>query len=131
MAPLAPYEALVARIGSQPVGTDAERALAALQDASALVRSEARLDWATGPVPEVIQAITLDVARRIFHNPNAITQNSVGDVSVSYSREGGASAAFLSAADRRAIRRAIGRSTAQSIQMTRTAPEAVPTSWEV
>ena len=81
MLPLATVQQLSARLGITPTGGDAERALAALEDASALIRSEAAVDWiddsdALSDVPSVIEAITLAVAYRAYQNPTGAAQTS-------------------------------------------------------
>ena len=126
LPPLVDLEALSERLGvtlvddhEQPTSPDGVRALAALSDASALVRQEAGQEWvdehgeldfgelSPGAI-DVIQSTTIAVAYRAFRNPDGTSQASVGDVSVSYGREGGAGALFLTLAERRAIRRAVG-----------------------
>lgn len=113
MEPLASVEALTDRLGSDLTGLERERARAALDDASALIRSEAGTDFEE--VPPIIESICLAVAFRAFRNPDGTSQTSVGDVSVSFRREGQAGALFLSKAERRAVRKAAGGLGATSI----------------
>lgn len=108
-------EQLYDRLGRVLTGAETDRAIAALEDASALILSEAgSVDWdpeVEGSVPAIIETITLAVALRAIQNPGgAFTQAQVGDVSVSYSRDGGAASIFLTKDERSAIRRAAGRS---------------------
>ena len=122
MLPLATVEQLSARLGITPTGGDAERALAALEDASALIRSEAAVDWiddsdALSDVPSVIEAITLAVAYRAYQNPTGASQTSLGDASVSYAREGSGGAVYLTRDERKAVRKAAGISSVGSIAL--------------
>ena len=133
---LATYAQFVARLGSTPIGPEIERAKAALEDASALVRNEAGEEWLDDDgdletVPAAIVAVTLEVARRAFKNPDGVSQAAVGDVSVSYARDDGSGIVYLTRDERRVIRRAGGRQAVGSIQLTAPAPEEVPTGWEV
>lgn len=75
--PLAPLSALEARLGVEEgslEGVDKARAEAALEDASADVREEARrsfLDSENQPnPPEPIRRIVLAVAKRMYQNPD-------------------------------------------------------------
>lgn len=116
MEPLASIDALVDRLGSELSGLELERARAAINDASALIRSEAGTDFEE--VPAIIESICLAVAYRAFRNPDGTSQTSIGDVSLSFRREGQASAVFLSKAERRAIRKAAGGLGATSITIS-------------
>lgn len=135
LPPLVDLEALSERLGlvltdehDEPTSPDGVRALAALSDASALVRAEADQEWvdehgeldfgdlSPGAV-DVIQSTTIGVAYRAFRNPEGASQASVGDVSVSYGRDGGAGALFLTQAERRALRRAVGLSSASAVEI--------------
>lgn len=116
MTPLADLAALSARLGMalDEHEAEGERAQAALEDASALVRSESGKDWLDEhddlvlDLPEIIAQVTLAAAYRAFRNPDGTAQASVGDVSVSYSRDGAAGSVFLTRAERRAVRKAGG-----------------------
>lgn len=120
MISLASLEELGIRLGVtfDPESSDGKRAQAALDDASTLVRLEAGQDWlledsGDGDVldpemPEVISAITLAVAARGYRNPDGKTQTSVGDVSVSYSRQSGEGAIYLTKSEAKAIVKASG-----------------------
>lgn len=62
---------------------DQNRALAALDDASAWIRAEAGVDWiddvtgALETVPPVIVSICCSVARRVLDNPDELTSETV------------------------------------------------------
>lgn len=62
-------------------GADLARARAALNDASALVREEARRDWVTASVvtaPASVIRVTLGAALRNYRNPDAEIAQTVG-----------------------------------------------------
>jgi hypothetical protein len=135
--PLATLEQLGARLGQsfpvngqtgEPTTADGMRAGAALNDASNLIRAIAGEDWlddtgAVADVPYTIQTITLSVAQRAYVNPNGAVQASVGDASVTWSREGAAGAVFLTPTEIKAIRRIVGAPSMSSIQLV---TEVVP-----
>lgn len=84
---LASVSELEARLGLDPetlTGPDLGRARAALDDASALVRMEARTKWVdatTGAltvVPDVIVRVVLGAAQRNWINPDAAIQETAG-----------------------------------------------------
>lgn len=114
---LATLEDFQARLGipllddyDEPLDPDGIRAQAALDDASALVRSAAGLEWVDEygeleDVPDIATSITLAVAGRTYQNPQGFSQATVGDSSVSYSREGNAGGIFLTKSEERALRR--------------------------
>lgn len=120
MAPLpalAELDDLSTRLGIalDPGSPDGSRAQALLDDASALIRAECEIP---DPTPDVIVAICLAVAYRAYKNPDATSQASVGDVSVSYSGTGSGTAVYLTRIERTAIRKASGVSSAGSIEMS-------------
>lgn len=71
-------------LGQTLAGTDEERAEAILTAVSSLVRSEAGLTWEDEAVPDDIAGVVLEVASGIYHNPRAVKQTSVGDVSATF-----------------------------------------------
>lgn len=83
---LASVGQLEARLGLDPdtlAGAELGRARAALDDASALVRLEARQSWideTTGEVdaPDAIVRVVLGAAQRNFTNPEAAIQETAG-----------------------------------------------------
>lgn len=99
----------------EPTSPEGVQAQAALDDASALVRSEAGLDWVDEygdleiPLPDIAVSITLAVAGRVLQNPQGFSQATVGDSSVSYSREGNAGSLYLTKSERSALRRLGGK----------------------
>ncbi|MBM4414906.1 MAG: hypothetical protein FJ035_01245 [Chloroflexi bacterium] len=126
---LASLSALEARLGVTLTGADAERAAAALDDASALIRADAGVDWvddegALTDVPAVVEQVALAVAYRAFRNPDALTQTSLGDASVSYDRSGVQAAVYMTRDERRAVRRAAGTAAVGAIELA--SPWAMP-----
>lgn len=132
LPPLANLHALQDRLGRNdlvddhgaPIAPEGVRAQAALEDASSLVRTEAGRTWTDeahatldANVPDVVVSVTLAAAQRAFNNPQGATQASLGDVSVSFSRDGSAGTVFLTKAEQRAVRKAGGRNTFGSITM--------------
>jgi hypothetical protein len=105
--PLATIEELDARVPQDVLNDD--KAMADLEDASALVRDEGDPEWTVQDVPDRVRQIVLAVARRSLSNPDGYSQTSVGDVSVSYSRTGMEGAIYLTRAEHRAVKRAAGR----------------------
>ncbi len=89
LPPLASVPDLEARLGLDPdslAGPDLGRAWAALQDASALVRMEARTTWvdddgALIAVPDAIARVVLGAALRNWSNPDAAIQETAGPFS--------------------------------------------------
>lgn len=83
---LASVEDLEARLGLDPdtlVDANLARARAALADASALVRMEARRTWVDDDgvltvVPDAVVRVVLGAAQRNYTNPDAVVQESAG-----------------------------------------------------
>lgn len=96
LPPLATVRQLEARLGLDPESlADGEfaRAGAALDDASALVRMEARTTWynATTEVlnpPDAIVRVVLAVAQRVYTNPDSAIQETIGPFSRRLSEAG-------------------------------------------
>lgn len=107
---LASLEQLEERMGTIDNET---AALAALVDASALVRAEAGLTWEDEDPPDVVVVITLAAAARGLRNPDGAQSEGIGTYNVAYGATslGGV---WLTANERRAIRLAV-RGTASGI----------------
>jgi len=118
---LVSLEEFAARLGGI-AAADEERAQAALDDASALIRVEAGTeDWvddegALETVPDVVVAVCVAVAGRAFRNPDGLRSEQIGTYSVSYG-DTTSTAVYLTAADRRIIRRAVGLMSLGSIEL--------------
>lgn len=87
MLPLATVHDLEARLGLDNdtlAGADLARARAALDDASALVREEARRDWVEASVitaPAAVIRVVLGAALRNYRNPDGEIAQTVGPFS--------------------------------------------------
>lgn len=87
------------------------RAAALLEDASALVLDEGDPTWTSQSVPDRVKTVVLQVAQRVWVNPEGAAQTSIGSYSVSYGgRSASQGAVSLTKPERRAVRRAAGRS---------------------
>ena len=138
---LADVSELEARLGTTLSGADLGRAMALLDDASALIRQEAGEDWVDDhgdleDVPAAVATICLAVAYRAFKNPDGVTQASLGDASVSYGRAGLGSSVYLNEHEVKAVRRAAGKSGALSVALAtpyyeRATPAPGDEWWEV
>lgn len=131
MEPLASITELEARLGRTFTGEESGRALALLDDASALVRAEAGRDWVddTGAlvaVPAPARAVVLRAAERAARNPEGFRSESAGDYS--YQRSESETGVFLTDAERRIVRRAVGRGGLWTQQVTR-GEEEFTTGW--
>lgn len=104
-------------------GTDTQRVVALLEDASALVRDVAGRDWIdpeTGdplPVPGSIRAVVLRAVERAVRNPEGFSSESAGDYS--YQRTGVQPGVYLTEAEEKAIRRALGKTGLWTQPVTR------------
>jgi hypothetical protein len=112
LPPFASLDDLEQRLGP---AADAARAVAALEDASALIRAEAGQTWVTEGVldedtPAILAVVCLAVARRVIENPNGVASETLGDASVSYENASGD--VYLTAGEKRLVRRAAGVSGA-------------------
>ena len=106
MQPLASVEELEARLGAPfPSAPEHARAMAALEDASAVLRAECgRAEW--DEVPETVRVLTLRVARRMLMNPDGLQSESIGPASASVSGE--VAEGMLTVAERRMLRAGVG-----------------------
>ena len=109
---------LTARMGDVGV---MERAQAALDDASALIRAEADPeDWiddsgALEDVPAIVVTVCCKVAQRILANPDGLTSEGIGSYNQSFSNP--SSDAYLTKSERPLIRRAAGSSPVGSVEL--------------
>lgn len=89
-------------LGDEIVAND-PRAVALLRRASALVRSEAGVEWAD-EVPEDVQGVVIAVAARVWSNPNSAIQRTAGSFSERLS-ERAAEGMYLTDEERRILSR--------------------------
>ena len=114
---LAEISDLEARLGRNIVPSEMGRAIATLEDASALVREEVGytvwIDAVTGAtqyalVPASVRAVVLRAAERAMRNPGGFSSESSGDYS--FQRTGTQQpGVFLTDGELRILRRATGR----------------------
>lgn len=123
MLPLADVAALEARLGRSFEGAEATRVAALLDDASSLVRDIAGRTWIdpdTGllePVPGSVRATVLRAVERAVRNPEGFSAESAGDYS--YQRTGVQPGIYLTEAEEKAIRRALGKTGLWTQPVTR------------
>lgn len=88
-------------------GPDRARADRALGDATTLALAEVSTtkaaEWSTGPAPEAVSLVVLKAARREFENPRGLTEESMGDRSLSLAESSGV---YLTAREIATVRRA-------------------------
>jgi len=99
---LASVADLTDRLGREVDDAERARAEAALEDASALVREEARQDFTTG-APAAVEAVVLTAALRVMRNPEGITSETIGPYS--YKRRDQDADVYLSEAEKAIVRR--------------------------
>lgn len=123
MRPLADVADLEVRLGRTFDGADLTRAVALLDDASALVRDIAGKTWIDPvtdtllPVPGSIRWSVLRAAERAIRNPEGFSSESAGDYS--YQRTGVQPGVYLTESEEKSIRKAIGRSGMWTQPVTR------------
>lgn len=130
----ASVEELADRIPGGIENSDLARAVAALDDASSLIRDEAGKSWVTEEgdlaLPTGVDAWRADTlvrvccsaARRSIENPEGVSQESLGGYSVTNSN---ASAdVYLTSGERRSVKRAAGRESVWAMPLTRSIEDA-------
>lgn len=81
-----------------------------LDDASELILEAADAEWTEEDVPNRVRGICVWVAYRAWSNPDALSQSSMGDVALSYTRGGTPDAVFLTKSEHASVVRAAGSS---------------------
>lgn len=94
------------------IAGDETRAQAALDDASALIRSAAGKTWVDDDnelanVPDIVVTICCRAALRSFTNPAGVTQQTAGPFSASYAN--GSTDVYLTKGERSEVRAAAGK----------------------
>lgn len=123
MLPLATVADLEARLGRQFEESELPRIAALLDDASALARDVAGKTWIDPeteellPVPGSIRWAVLRAAERAVRNPDGFSAETAGDYS--YQRNGVQPGVYLTEAEERSIRKAIGKSGLWNQAVTR------------
>lgn len=140
LPPLATVEAMQVRLGGPPLtNDDLSRAVAVLDDVSALVRLEAGVDWVatdgvTVTAPAAVVAVVLAAALRGYRNPDGFQGETVGPYSYQYAQ--GAASAYLTSAEARIVRVATSGASGRAGVYTIRTPSAyedppTPTLWEL
>ncbi|MPZ13764.1 MAG: hypothetical protein GEU73_04970 [Chloroflexi bacterium] len=150
---LASLEQFEARIAGGVSSADEDRAQAALDDASSLIRQEAGLTWATeddlsvglydldADLPDVIVTITIAVAKRAYLVSDEVQGETLGDYQW---RAPSSSGLYLTKAEKKLIRQVAGKTglwTQATTRMETTLdvptvyidvePEGEPIPWDV
>jgi hypothetical protein len=102
--------------------SDEDRAQAALDDASALIRSEAGIDWVDDDAlrtdfPAVLRVICITAARRELENPDGIISETIDGYSQRLANA--STGVYLTPKEVRVVRRCAGRSGLWSLGTTR------------
>ena len=132
MLPLADALDLEARLGRKLDAVELTRAQAVIDDVSALARDVAGSDFLSESgdelvgLPHTVRAVVLKAAERAIRNPDGFSSEGVGDYS--YQRTGVQDGVYLTAAEEKAIRRAMGRSGLWTQPTTRGEP-LMNTGW--
>lgn len=104
---LADLYGLEDRFGRELAAGERARALAALDDASALVRQEGAQDWVDdGGVPNppgAVAAVVLAAALRTFRNPEGLSSETIDDYT--YRRAGVEPGVYLTDTEKAIVRR--------------------------
>jgi hypothetical protein len=132
MHPLATVKELETRLGREFDRAEVPRALALLIDASDLARDVAGRTWIDPetdgplPVPGSVRWAVLRATERAIRNPEGYSAESAGDYS--FQRTGVQPGVYLTEAEERAIRRALGKSGLWTQPVTRN-EEMFQTVW--
>lgn len=129
---LADMFALEVRLGRDLEGAEAARAQAALDDASALVREEARRDWLDADgnpnPPSAVLTVVLTAALRVVRNPDGYTSEAEGDYSYRRSEDTGLGV-YLTEEEKTIVRRYRGTKQALWTQPTTRGEHWCSTIW--
>lgn len=124
LSALASLDQLRTRIPGGIEADDEERAQAALDDASALIRAEAHQTWDT-EIPDVAVTVCLAAARRAMVNPDGVTEEALDGFSTTYRND--SADVYLTQNERRLVNQASGRTGVGVLPTTRaTASPDVP-----
>lgn len=119
LPPLASFDLFARKLGYRPTGAEEDRAGDVLDAASTLIRDVAGKTWtdadtgALQAVPRAVARVCVEVAYRVFGNPEALTQRSIGDSNKIFHRTGreGGEAVYLTDRERADILSAAGLSS--------------------
>lgn len=115
------------RVPGGVADSDLPRALAALDDASAWIRTEAGEDWldadgALETVPGAIVSVCCAVARRIIDNPAGVTSETIAGYS--YNAANATGDVYLTKSEKAIIRKVVGAGGLVSVTLE--SPYTVP-----
>ena len=124
MAALATLPDFEVRYGRELDGDEVARALALLDDASALIRDVAGDDFDT--VPATVLFVVCEVVRRAFDNPAGLQGETIGDYSWRTGYTGvsrsASSGVYLTDEEKSIVRRAAGTLSVVTLTMTSALP---------
>lgn len=113
-----------ARYGTVDDAADQAAVEELLDDAQALILDVADgsdAAWVSDPesadVPRSVLRVCRDVAYRAWSNPDALSQMSMGNTALSYTREGIADALFLTAREQKTIVTAASQSSMRAVTL--------------
>jgi hypothetical protein len=114
---LASLDDLRTRMGSV---SDEARALALLDDASALIRAEANYTWIDAEgldeeVPALILMVCCKVVERVLSNPDGLSGEAIGGYSAQFSNA--STDVYLTKQERRLVRKAAGTTPIGTIEL--------------
>lgn len=89
-----------------------------LDQAADAIEAYAGREWTDDTVPDPVVRVAAAMVERAVGNPTGVTQQSAGAFAVSYGPEA-ASRLYLTAAEKRVVRRAAGRSNVGVVGFTR------------
>lgn len=118
--PLITVEQLEARLARTfAEGAAADQAAGLIDDASALVRDAGGSDF-EAPVPAVVVATVAQVVRRALDNPGELTAEQIGAYGWQAQHSGSTSGAaiYLTRKEERLVRRAAGRASFSSVDLS-------------
>lgn len=97
---------------------------ALLTDASALVADVADLTtaWTAATVPATVLTVVCAVVRRALDNPSGLQGESIGDYTWRGAKAGETSTVYLTADEKRIVRRAAGRLAVGTVTLTSDLP---------
>lgn len=120
--PLVDVEEVETRLARALTGAEAARAEARIVDVSGevynLVGEDAFHDSGGGlDVPDVVVAVVCDAVIRLVENPRGLTGETIGDYNWQANHARGGGLLYLTAAERRTVRRAAGLAAVGTIAL--------------
>jgi hypothetical protein len=124
MADLVTLANFQTRYGRVMVGEEITRVGAYITDASALVVDVADMDtaWSSATLPASVLPIVCEVVRRAFDNPAGLQGETIGPYTWRGNHAEEASSIYLTADEKRTIRRAAGRLAVGTVTLSSDLP---------